>query len=97
MPLQIDATVIYGLGDQYHGRLTLAELKIPTPYNTYVHKGLPPTPIAMPGEASLQAAMHPIINNNLFYVARGDGGHIFSATLAEQNKAVRHYRMLEYV
>lgn len=96
MPLQIDATVIYGLGDEYHGRLTTADLKIPTAYNTYLHKGLPPTPIAMPGEASLQAAMHPIIDHDLFYVARGDGGHVFSATLAGQNKAVRHYRLLEH-
>lgn len=96
MALQIDAAVIYGLGDQYDGALKIAQLKIPSAYNTYLHKGLPPTPIAMPGEASLQAAMHPVINQDLFYVARGDGGHIFSATLAEQNKAVHRYRTKEY-
>jgi UPF0755 protein len=96
MPLQVDATVIYGLGDAYDGKLKIAQLKMPSLYNSYLNKGLPPTPIAMPGEASLQAAMHPIISNNLFYVARGDGGHTFSATLAGQNRAVKHYRALEH-
>jgi UPF0755 protein len=95
MPLQVDATVIYGLADRYDGKLKLKQLKIPTPYNSYLQKGLPPTPIAMPGEASLKAAMHPIIDQDLFYVARGDGGHVFSATLSGQNKAVQRYRAVE--
>lgn len=95
MALQIDASVIYGLGDKYDGKLKIAQLKIPSDYNTYLNKGLPPTPIAMPGEASLEAATHPIINKDLFYVANGSGGHTFSASLAGQNAAIRHYRAVE--
>lgn len=95
MPLQIDASVIYGLGDDYDGQLKLSQLKQASPYNTYLHKGLPPTPIAMPGEASLKAAAHPIIAKDIFYVASGSGGHIFSATLSQQNKAVAHYRQFQ--
>lgn len=96
MALQIDASVIYGLGPAFDGKLKLVQLKIDTPYNTYLHKGLPPTPIALPGEASIQAALHPIINQDLFYVASGTGGHIFSATLSGQNRAVEHYRQIEH-
>ena len=92
MPLQIDASVIYGLGDAYDGKLKWSQLKRESPYNTYLHKGLPPTPIAMPGEASLQAAAHPTIAKDIFYVATGTGGHVFSATLHQQNVAVAHYR-----
>mgnify|MGYP000314147392 CR=1 FL=1 len=92
MPLQIDASVIYGLGNQYNNHLKRVQLKIPTPYNTYLIKGLPPTPIAMPGEASIHAALHPVINQDLFYVARGDGGHVFSRTLAAQDQAIKLYR-----
>lgn len=95
MPLQIDASVIYGLGDDYDGQLKLSQLKQASPFNTYLHKGLPPTPIAMPGEASLKAAAHPIIAKDIFYVATGTGGHIFSATLSQQNKAVAHYRQFQ--
>ena len=93
MPLQIDATVIYGLGDQYDGNLKLRQLKIPSPYNSYLNLGLPPTPIAMPGEASLTAAAHPIMDKNLYYVARGDGshGHVFSPTYEGQDRAVKAY------
>jgi UPF0755 protein len=95
MMLQVDASVIYGLGDAYDGKLKISQLKIPSPYNTYLNKGLPPTPIAMPGEASIQAAMHPIVTNALFYVADGHGGHTFSATAAGQDRAVRRYRVIE--
>jgi UPF0755 protein len=95
MPLQIDASVIYGLGDAYDGQLKLSQLKQESPYNTYLHKGLPPSPIAMPGEASLMAAAHPIINHDIFYVASGNGGHVFSATLKQQNLAVAHYRLFQ--
>lgn len=95
MPLQIDASVIYGLNGAYDGRLKISQLKIPSPYNSYLNKGLPPTPIAMPGLASINAAMHPIINQDLFYVANGLGGHTFSATISGQNRAVAHYRALE--
>lgn len=92
MPLQIDASVIYGLGSAYDGKLKLSQLKQDSPYNTYRHKGLPPTPIAMPGEASLLAAASPFISHDIFYVASGTGGHVFSATLSQQNRAVAHYR-----
>lgn len=92
MPLQIDASVIYGLGDAYDGKLKWSQLKQESPYNTYLHKGLPPTPIAMPGAASLTAAAHPVIAKDIFYVATGTGGHVFSATLHQQNIAVAHYR-----
>ena len=95
MPLQIDASVIYGLADAYDGKLKLSQLKQDNPYNTYLHKGLPPTPIAMPGQASLDAAAHPVISRDIFYVASGTGGHIFSATLSQQNRAVAHYRQFQ--
>ncbi len=92
IPLQADPTVIYGLGEGFKGPLTRRHLRVDTPYNTYLHRGLPPTPIAMPGEASLQAALHPAAGDALYFVAKGDGSHKFSATLAEHNKAVRAYR-----
>lgn len=91
MLLQIDASVIYGLKNQYHGRLTREALHIDTPYNTYLHKGLPPTPICLPGGASLHAAMHPQATKALFYVAKGDGTHEFSQTLQQHSRAVNRY------
>lgn len=93
MPLQIDATVIYGLGDQYTGRLSHADLKVNSPYNTYLFKGLPPTPIAMPGKAALIAALHPAPGDAMYYVSKGDGSHEFSATLAAHNRAVNKLRL----
>ncbi len=93
MKLQTDPTVIYGLGERYDGRLHSRDLIADTPYNTYMHAGLPPTPICLPGEASLQAAMHPADGNALYFVARGDGTHQFSATLEEHNAAVRRYQL----
>jgi len=91
MRLQIDAAVIYGLGDNYAGKLHKRDLALATPYNTYLNKGLPPTPIAIPSLASLKAALHPIISANIFYVARGDGSHYFSTNLSNHNAAVQAY------
>jgi UPF0755 protein len=88
MLLQVDATVIYGLGDRYTGKLYKQNLLQESPYNSYLHKGLPPTPIAIPGLASLKAAMHPEKNNFYYYVAKGNGAHEFSATLVEHKAAV---------
>ncbi|SDL71493.1 UPF0755 protein [Modicisalibacter muralis] len=91
MRLQTDPTVIYGLGDDYDGNITRADLRRSTPYNTYVIPGLPPTPIAMPGRAALEAAVHPAEGDALYFVATGDGGHHFSSTLREHNAAVQRY------
>lgn len=88
MLLQIDPTVIYGLGNRYDGKIHKADLTEDTVYNTYVHKGLPPTPIAMPGMSSIEAATHPQEHNYFYFVAKGDGSHQFSATLVEHNAAV---------
>ncbi len=88
MPLQTDPTVIYGLGEAFDGNLRKRDLLADTPYNTYVRGGLPPTPIARPGMASLRAAVRPQPTKALYFVARGDGGSIFSDTLAEHNRAV---------
>jgi UPF0755 protein len=93
MRLQTDPTVIYGLGNAYDGDLTKADLSENTPYNTYLHAGLPPTPIALPSRASIHAAVHPAPGDSLYFVARGDGTHQFSATLEEHNAAVRHYQL----
>ena len=92
MRLEVDPTVIYGLGEDFDGDLRKRDLRRDTPYNTYLHKGLPPTPIAMPGVASIRAALHPRGGETLFFVAKGDGSHYFSATYREHKKAVARYQ-----
>nr|MBP6707954.1 endolytic transglycosylase MltG [Accumulibacter sp.] len=92
MPLQTDPSVIYGLGEKFDGNLRKRDLLADTPYNTYTRRGLPPTPIAMPGLAALQAALHPAPSEALYFVARGDGSSEFSRTLAEHNQAVTRYQ-----
>ncbi|MFM6986197.1 MAG: endolytic transglycosylase MltG [Hydrogenophaga sp.] len=93
MRLQTDPTVIYGLGERFDGNLRKADLLTDTPYNSYTRAGLPPTPIAMPGWASLRAAVQPADTRALYFVARGDGSSHFSATLDEHNAAVRQYQL----
>ncbi|MFP5399080.1 MAG: endolytic transglycosylase MltG [Gammaproteobacteria bacterium] len=92
MRLQTDPTVIYGLGEAFDGNLTRRHLETDTPYNTYTRAGLPPTPIAMPGQASLRAAVRPQPTKALYFVARGDGGSVFSETLDAHNRAVNRYQ-----
>lgn len=92
MRLQADPTVIYGMGDAFTGRLLRRHLQEPSPWNTYTNFGLPKTPIAMPGTASIRAALNPEPGNTLYFVARGDGTHHFSVTLAEHNAAVARYQ-----
>jgi UPF0755 protein len=92
MRLEADPTVAYAMGG-YRGRLLYADLEIDSPYNTYRHRGLPPGPICSPGEASIRAALYPdSTSRDLYFVARGDGSHIFSRTLREHNNAVRSVR-----
>jgi UPF0755 protein len=91
MPLQTDPSVIYGLGDAYTGRLRKRDLQTDTPYNTYMRRGLPPTPIALAGAASLEAATKPAPTGALYFVSRGDGTSVFSDTLGDHNKAVDKY------
>ena len=88
MLLQTDPTVIYGMGESYQGDIKVKDLTTATPYNTYVIRGLPPTPIAMPGRDALYAVLHPDKGDSLYFVARGDGTHVFSATLKDHNLAV---------
>ena len=93
MPLQTDPTVIYSLGRKFSGKLTRKDLKNKSLYNTYVHKGLPPTPISLPGLDSLEAAVNPQKTDFLYFVAKGDGSHIFSKDFTEHVKAVAKYQL----
>jgi len=93
MRLETDPTVIYGLGDAFQGNLRRQDLRRNTPYNTYTNSGLPPTPICLPGKASLLAAARPDGNEFFYFVARGDGSHQFSKTFAQHSSAVRRYQM----
>jgi len=92
MPLQTDPTVIYGLGEAFDGNLRKRDLLADTPFNTYTRRGLPPTPIALPGLASLRAAVRPEPTQALYFVARGDGSSVFSSNLADHNRAVNKYQ-----
>lgn len=96
MPLQMDPTVIYGLGNQYTGKLTHNDLLIESPYNSYLNRGLPPTPIAMVGKEAIDAAAHPQLSNYLYFVAKGDGTHQFSETYEQQKQAINQYRRKDY-
>ena len=93
MLLQTDPTVIYGLGDRYSGKLTRAHLKESTPYNTYMNAGLPPTPISMVGREAIHAALNPVEGSSLYFVARGDGTHVFSDDLDAHNNAVKEFQL----
>jgi UPF0755 protein len=93
MKLQTDPTVIYGMGEKFDGNIRLKDLREDTPYNTYVHTGLPPTPICMPGRDALHAAVDPAPGKAIYFVAKGDGTHAFSTTLTEHNAAVRKYQL----
>lgn len=92
MRLQTDPTVIYGMGWNYAGDIRKDDLRRDTPYNTYTRAGLPPTPIALPGMAAIHAALHPDDGASLYFVARGDGSHVFSATLADHQRAVEQFQ-----
>lgn len=93
MKLQTDPTVIYGMGDTFDGNIRRRDLLQDTPYNTYVHRGLPPTPICLPGREAIEAALAPENGKSLYFVAKGDGSHYFSNTLEEHNGAVRKYQL----
>jgi UPF0755 protein len=93
MKLQTDPTVIYGMGERFDGNIRLKDLREDTPYNTYVHTGLPPTPICMPGRDALDAAVDPAPGKAIYFVSKGDGTHAFSTTLTEHNAAVRKYQL----
>ncbi|KTD22310.1 putative periplasmic solute-binding protein [Legionella lansingensis] len=92
MPLQMDPTVIYALGPNYHGKLTHEDLAVASSYNTYRYRGLPPTPIAMVGKEAIDAAAHPQPTDYLYFVSKGDGSHQFSVTYEEQKQAISQYR-----
>ncbi len=92
MPLQMDPTVIYGLGSAYKGKLSHNDMLIDSPYNSYHYRGLPPTPIAMVGKEALDAAAHPQLSNYLYFVAKGDGTHQFSETYQQQKQAINQYK-----
>jgi UPF0755 protein len=93
MRLQTDPTVIYGMGEQFDGNIRRKDLLKDTSYNTYTRAGLPPTPIAMPGLASIEAALHPERTKALYFVGKGDGSHVFSSSLTEHNRAVIKYQL----
>jgi UPF0755 protein len=93
MRLQTDPTVIYGMGDNFDGNIRRKDLSADTPYNTYTRAGLPPTPIAMPGLAAIEAALHPEKTKALYFVGKGDGSHAFSNSLQEHNRAVAKYQL----
>ena len=95
MPLQIDAAVLYGLNQatgQNKRKLSRADLRFDTPYNTYLHRGIPPTPIAFVSLSSIEAVLHPVATQNLYYVAKGDGSHYFSKTYQAHRRAVVEYQ-----
>lgn len=93
MLLQTDPTVIYGMGESYTGNIHKSDLTTDTPYNTYTRAGLPPTPIAMAGKPAIEAALHPAPGSELYFVARGDGTHVFSSTLDEHNRNVACFQL----
>lgn len=95
MPLQSDPTVIYGLGTAFDGNLRRRDLRADTPYNSYTRGGLPPTPIALPGRAALEATLNPAHTDNFYFVARGDGSSVFSRTLEDHNRAVARYQRMD--
>lgn len=92
MLLQTDPSVIYGMGARYSGNIRKSDLTTDTPYNTYTRPGLPPTPIALPGKPAIEAALHPAPGDALYFVARGDGSHVFASSLAEHNRNVDCYQ-----
>lgn len=93
MKLQTDPTVIYAMGRQFNGNIRKKDLKIDSPYNTYLYKGLPPSPISLVGREAIHAALHPENGKELYFVAKGDGSHYFSENLAEHNRAVVKYQL----
>jgi UPF0755 protein len=96
MPLQMDPTVIYALGNDYKGKLSHNDMLIKSPYNSYLVRGLPPTPIAMVGKEAIDAAAHPQLSKYLYFVAKGDGSHQFSETYEQQKQAIKQYQRKGY-
>lgn len=96
MPLQMDPTVIYALGNDYKGKLSHNDMLIKSPYNSYLVRGLPPTPIAMVGKEAIDAAAHPQLSKYLYFVAKGDGSHQFSETYEQQKQAIKQYQRKDY-